>query len=500
MLRRILAPMVLLAGVGAADARTTFLTGEFLVNTHTTNAQLYPSVAVSADGSFVVVWTSLEQEGGFQTGAGILARRFDAAANAVASEFLVNTYTTNSQFLPAIAQRDDGELVVVRTSFAQCGNNIFGQWLDPFGVRRGPEFHLDVTSTGYFEPAVAVRADGRALVVYRRRIIPESEGGSEIFGLFIDENGVTQGEEFQVNTYTGDIQRAPDACARPDGQFVVVWESAYSFEKPGTQDGSGSGVFGQIVSSTGQPLGAEFQVNSLTTYAQFGPSIVCTESDEFTVARSGFDPPRPNGVEGVFVRRFSDLAVPAGTEILVNPRVELPQTVYTSPPPSIAKRESGGFVVVWSDYVVASGAYRIVGRMLAESGLPSGDEFVVSSSVEGTSYDPDVAGNHDSFVVTWTNAPGFEQPPHASEDGDGAGVFARKLTLFPDCGDANDNGSLTSSDALMALHTAIELSSCDDCVCDVDNSGSTTTTDALSILQLGVGLSHELTCVECALP
>jgi hypothetical protein len=46
------------------------------------------------------------------------------------------------------------------------------------------------------------------------------------------------GAEFQVNSYTTDVQRFPAVTSDGSGNFVVVWQSAF-------QDGSSYGVYGQ---------------------------------------------------------------------------------------------------------------------------------------------------------------------------------------------------------------------------------------------------------------
>ena len=68
-------------------------------------------------------------------------------------------------------------------------------------------------------------------------------------------NSQVLGPEFQVNSYTTNIQWAPKVAADGLGNFVVVWESE-------TQDAGGYGVFGQRFDPSGSPLGAEFQINS----------------------------------------------------------------------------------------------------------------------------------------------------------------------------------------------------------------------------------------------
>jgi len=62
------------------------------------------------------------------------------------------------------------------------------------------------------------------------------------------------------------------------------------------------------------------------------------------------------------------------------------------------------------------------------------------------------------------------------------------------CGDANDDGKVTSSDALAALRTAVGAGSCVPQVCDTDHNGSVTAADALRILRFAVGLPITLDC------
>ena len=65
------------------------------------------------------------------------------------------------------------------------------------------------------------------------------------------------GTEFQVNTYTASHQLNPSVTSLSDGGFVVTWTS-YG------QDGSGSGVYGQRYTASGQASGNEFKINTYT--------------------------------------------------------------------------------------------------------------------------------------------------------------------------------------------------------------------------------------------
>jgi hypothetical protein len=65
------------------------------------------------------------------------------------------------------------------------------------------------------------------------------------------------------------------------------------------------------------------------------------------------------------------------------------------------------------------------------------------------------------------------------------------------CGDANGDGTISASDALAALRTAVGINSgCGSCACDVNNSASITASDALTILRVSVGQALTLGCPE----
>jgi hypothetical protein len=64
----------------------------------------------------------------------------------------------------------------------------------------------------------------------------------------------------------------------------------------------------------------------------------------------------------------------------------------------------------------------------------------------------------------------------------------------PSCGDANNDGNLSSTDALVALNTAVGTADCEDLVCNVNFAGGVTTADSLLILKRGVGQAVVLTC------
>ena len=99
---------------------------EFQVNSYTTDYQRSPSVALDANGNFVVAWQSYGQDG---SSYGVFGQRFNATGVPQGSEFQVNSYTTSAQRGPCVASAANGNFVVVWDSNGQDGSDfvVFGQ-------------------------------------------------------------------------------------------------------------------------------------------------------------------------------------------------------------------------------------------------------------------------------------------------------------------------------------------------------------------------------------
>ena len=98
----------------AADGTPTG--AQVQANTYTTSLQFDPSVGMDASGDFIVVWNSFGSFGTDSDGPSALGQRFAADGSTVSAEVQVNTYTTGFQDSPSIAVDADGDFVVVWTS------------------------------------------------------------------------------------------------------------------------------------------------------------------------------------------------------------------------------------------------------------------------------------------------------------------------------------------------------------------------------------------------
>jgi hypothetical protein len=332
------------------DAAGTPLGSEFQVNTYTTGYQYRPKVAHDGSGNFVVVWQSYPQTG--DDAGSIFGRRYDNAGNPLGGQFHVNTYTTNWQSHPSIAMSPSGKFIVAWESVGQDGDGpgVFAQRFDAAGAPEGNEFQVNTTTIGVqHDPAVAMTDLGSFVVVWS-----SGEFGTanyDVFGQRFNATGAAIGEEFQVDTRTGQKARQPAVAMDNDGDFAVAW-TQYD-----TIDGDGDAVFARRFGESGDPEGAPVRANA-SNLSPFNPSVAFDATHEFIVCwnDAGDNPAQPGGL-GIFAQRFGDPSVPVGSNFQVNVFSTGNQLF-----PSVAMNGNGNFVVAWQSQYLDGSNYGLAAR------------------------------------------------------------------------------------------------------------------------------------------
>jgi uncharacterized protein (AIM24 family) len=147
------------------------LTGELQVNAYTVDDQSNPSVAVSTSGQFVVVWQSRLQDA---YGQGVFARRFSSSGAALANEFQISAYTTGRERNPSVAVGADGDFIVAWDDSAAVAQNVFARRFSSAGVPLTGNFLVNTYTPDYqIFPSVAASASGDFVVAW------ESHGGQD---------------------------------------------------------------------------------------------------------------------------------------------------------------------------------------------------------------------------------------------------------------------------------------------------------------------------------
>jgi hypothetical protein len=185
---------------------------------------------MDGDGDFVVVWQSYGS-GGSDSDGSIQGQRYNSAGAPQGNEFQANNYTAGWQGNAAVALDNDGDFVVVWTSFGSSGGDtdsgsIQGQRYDSAGVPQGSQFQVNQYSSSFQSfPDVSLDSDGDFVVVWQSYGSRGDNDSTSVQRRAYNSTGVPQGSQFQVNSYTTSDQNDPAVAADSDGDFVVVWQS-----------------------------------------------------------------------------------------------------------------------------------------------------------------------------------------------------------------------------------------------------------------------------------
>ncbi len=276
---------------------------EFRINTYTTNTQTNPSIAIDSDGDFVISWQSQNQEVSTGNYFGIYAQRYNSNGATNGGEFRVNTYTTNTQSNPSVAIDSDGDFVISWSSLSQTGDTSYGIYAQKYNSSGGPvnsEIHVNSTTASIQKfPSVAMDDDGDFVISW----VSNNQDASTTYGIYAQRyntSGAVAGGEFLVNTFTTSNQSNPSAVMDNTGNFVIAWES-------NNQDGSQYGVFAQRYSNLGATQGNEFRVNTFTSDVQKASSVAMDSNGNFIVIWQSNN--QDGNLNGIYGQMYTSLGV-----------------------------------------------------------------------------------------------------------------------------------------------------------------------------------------------
>lgn len=349
---------------------------EFLINTTTESSQETPSVAVLADGGFVVAWSSAgDLDGDYY---GNFAQRFDASFDKVGGEFQLNDYFDGLQYATSIGALANGGYVIAWISSGQDGsaNGVYAKQFNADGSQVGATEFLVTTETftNQSTPDVKGLNDGGYLIVWQSDL-QDGDNGPGVFAQRFSEAGEKVGAEFQINTYFLKNQNDAEIAVLKDGGFVVTWESR-------DQDGSDVGIYAQRYDSSATKVGGEFHVSTHTQDAQEDPTIAALPDGGFVIFWMSEDN-QDGDSRGIFGQRYNRLGETVGTETQVN--------TYTSniqDMPSVDVLEDGSFVVAWSSRFQDGDDRGVYAQHFSARHIGSSQE----DKLAGTKFDDDIYG------------------------------------------------------------------------------------------------------------
>lgn len=376
----------------------------FLVNSYTPSPQFSPAVAMAPDGRFVATWASGPTGGTDSSAASIQGQLYDSSGAAVGGQFQVNTETTGRQVTPSVAMDHSGRFMVTWSSEAAGGQDIQMQRYGSDGTPLGSEVRVNDSAVGlHYDPSVTAEPDGDFVVTWDSGVsVGDDSDGYSIQGKRFASDGTPRGAQFQVNSDTPGYQYYSSVAVAPDGRFTVTWES--------DSTAGGYGIMGRRFASDGNPVGGDFQINSLTANGQYSTEVGMDAQGRFTVVWQSYGSlGTDSDGSSIQLQRYDADGTPLGAQAQVN-------VVETSDQfrPDIAVNPLGEFHVVWSSGTGVrgtgggGGSPQVVVRPFDAEGNPTGGEIVLTA---GGTPNPRIAMGETQTAVVWGDESGAVDDP-----------------------------------------------------------------------------------------
>ncbi len=233
----------------------------------------------------------------------------------------------------------------------------------------------------------------------------QDNGGSwGVYAQRYDAAGNPLGAEFRVNTFTTGDQLDPAVAVDGQGDFIITWASS-------NQDGSSWGVYAQRYDPSGNPMGGEFRVNTFTPGAQQNPVVAADAAGDFVIAWASQN--EDGSGWGVYAQRYNAAGNAVGGEFRVNTFTPGDQTN-----PSAGMDSAGNFVIAWASDNEDGDHWGVFAQRYDAAGNRVGGEFRVNTTTHDDQRDPAVAvAPGGGFVIAWDSN---------EQDGDSWGVYGQR--------------------------------------------------------------------------
>ena len=210
----------------------------FRVNQTIAYDQQYPSVAVDAEGSFVVVWQSNNQDG---SGWGIYMQRYTPNCVQIGGEnasqtltFDTDNFSAGEQFRLQYGTRSDSPRTVAitmidldeadRTKKQEFCDEVRTA-LEELLFDEKEEIYLDVDVTMDSSGALVITFQGLCGCQTVKKLVPLTVSGSREYDITVTQSKSGSPSERQVNATTDGDQIHPAVDMNENGEIVVSWTS-----------------------------------------------------------------------------------------------------------------------------------------------------------------------------------------------------------------------------------------------------------------------------------
>jgi len=206
-------------------------------------------------------------------------------------------------------------------------------------------------------------------------------GAPAIAAQRIDYNTGLASSYLEMGGQGTNVLGSPQVAFGPSGNTMVIWQS---------DNDDGTTVMGRVLDLSGNPVTAEFAINSETTMAPEHPAVTALQSGNFVVTWKGLD----SFGEGpwIWYRRFDSGGSPLGPELLAM-NCELISGDF----PQVTASGFGGFYIAWE---MASGTGIHYVEFDADAN-PTGQEGTLAEGSAGWPVLAAIDGSGEDLTVSW---------------------------------------------------------------------------------------------------
>jgi hypothetical protein len=252
--------------------------------------------------------------------------------------FRINDHIANNQELQQIIVLDNSNFVTVWQSMGQdckqMNNGIYAKIFDENANVTVPEFRVNSYTHGNQEkPSIAKLADGSFIITWQS--YNQDGNGYGIYARHFTSSGIPLGEEFQVNDSTINDQENASVHGLSNGGYIICWQANH-------EDIQKHNIYAKIYDAEGIVVSNEFKVSSETQMNHKSPRVIGLKEGNFAIAWEV----KSKSSKGTFIylKKYTNNGIELSTEVQVNENTSI--NVALS---HIAATDNNIILVTWTD-------------------------------------------------------------------------------------------------------------------------------------------------------
>ncbi len=271
--------------------------------------QSQPVVAICKNNSFTTAWVD------YRNGhSDIFCQRYDSLGSKLGDNYRVNDSEKGSRGNPSIAMDADGNFIIAWIDSRVRGNDVYYQCFDHYGkpIENNKRVNMNYSTYMLQSPSVVISRAGDFIITWMQPHSPDSysDSGNIYYQRFINYYMVLEGVTIVNNNQSTEVDnKNPTIAMNEKGQFIIAWK-CYNVNIPSDD------IYFQRFSSSGSRIGTNAKANDVGTGGTEHPSIALFNNGKFIITWTDFR--KDTGNWNVYLQRFNESGVKQGTTSRIN--------------------------------------------------------------------------------------------------------------------------------------------------------------------------------------